>query len=132
MKLEYPAKLENLHEILNKIETFAKDAGCAENRLTQLTILAEELIVNIMSYAYTDGKGPLNIEIIDNPTNITLILSDKGVEFNPLDASPPEQVSIIEEMKTGGLGIHMVKEFADEISYKRHKGQNFLTVSYLK
>jgi len=132
MKMTYPAEMEKLHEILGKIEKFATNSGCGKDRITQFLILSEELIVNIMSYAYAGDKGPLSIELIDSGDNISMLLSDEGAEFNPLEASEPDITSDIESREIGGMGIFMVKKFAEDVSYKREKGRNILTVTYLK
>lgn len=132
MKLKYPTELENLHEILGKIEQFATDSRCSTGRLMQFTIIAEELIVNIMSYAYAEGKGPLHIELLESDDSITLILSDDGIEFNPLNADAPDRSSSIDKREVGGLGIYMVQKFAERVTYTRLDGKNIFTVVYLK
>jgi len=132
MKMTYPAEIKNLHEILGKIEEFAIGAGCAPERLVQLTLIAEELVVNVMSYAYEGDKGPLEIELKETDGFIIICFGDTGTPFNPLETGAPDTSSELQEREAGGLGIHMVRQFAEDIFYERTKNRNILTVTYKK
>jgi len=53
-------------------------------------------------------------------------VEDDGREFNPL-ASPPVDVSVpLERRPIGGLGIHMIRQLMDSVTYRRENGRNIL------
>lgn len=53
---------------------------------------------------------------------------DNGVPFDPLKADDPDITLSAQERQIGGLGIYMVKQSMDEISYEYRNGQNILTI----
>ncbi|MDD7430184.1 MAG: SpoIIE family protein phosphatase, partial [Oscillospiraceae bacterium] len=59
----------------------------------------------------------------------TMVISDNGIPFNPLSAPKADTTAALCERAAGGLGIHIVRNLMDEVSYKYEKGRNILTVS---
>ena len=53
---------------------------------------------------------------------------DNGVPFDSLKADDPDITLSAQERQIGGLGIYMVKQSMDEISYEYRNGQNILTI----
>lgn len=62
-------------------------------------------------------------EIFVNVANI-----DRGVPFNPLEKEKPDLTLGVQERNVGGLGIHLVKQCMDQISYEYKDGKNRLTI----
>jgi len=91
-------------------------------------LCAEEAIENIISYAYGEEGGWMEISLTKEDKLITLTLKDAGKAFNPLEAQSPDFNTPILERKVGGLGIHFIKTLMDEIQYERKDGCNILTV----
>lgn len=56
-----------------------------------------------------------------------LKMTDAGVAFNPLDHVPNSRPQSLDEAEIGGLGIRMMKEFSDELHYRRVDGENHLS-----
>ena len=93
-----------------------------------LNVVAEELVVNVVSYSHSDY---LDVDIIRDEKSITLRFHDGGVPFNPLKKDPPDFSIPFEEREIGGLGIFMVKEYMDTVDYEYTRGENILTVMKL-
>ena len=47
--------------------------------------------------------------------------------FDPIDADPPDIGLALEDRDVGGLGIHLVLNLVDEISYQRLDEKNVIT-----
>jgi anti-sigma regulatory factor (Ser/Thr protein kinase) len=94
----------------------------------------DELINNVISYAYDDGAAHdigVRVELTGDRLAITIV--DDGVPFNPLVTSPPDPALPIEERKLGGLGIHLVRSTMDEFTYNRRTDSNVVVlVKYLE
>ena len=58
----------------------------------------------------------------------TIIFTDRGIPFDPLQRSEPDVTLKAEEREIGGLGILMVKKSMDEVLYSYEDGQNILTL----
>jgi sigma-B regulation protein RsbU (phosphoserine phosphatase) len=53
-------------------------------------------------------------------------VSDSAGEYNPLARADPDLTLPLEQRRPGGLGVFLVKQLADEVSYERREGRNHL------
>ena len=91
----------------------------------RMSVVVEEIVLNIVDYA---GSDYLDVEIIRDEKSITLRFRDGGVPFNPLEKEDPDFTVPFEERKIGGLGIYMVVNYMDKVTYDYSGGENILTV----
>ncbi len=90
-------------------------------------ISCEEIIVNIISYAYPpDAVGYIRLEVTRDDGKLCIEIQDGGVPFNPLDRQKPDISQQLEEREIGGLGIFLVLEMMDEVEYRYEEGKNKL------
>ena len=128
-KLTFPAELENLQSMLKFIRDGAEKLGFESKTMNKIQMGSEEDLVNIISYAYPDGHG--NIEIthsIEEGKRLVIQIVDWGVAFDPLSRPDPDTEASIEEREIGGLGIFMMRNIMDEVHYKREEDRNILTL----
>ena len=116
-------------EIIDAILGTGEMAGVeSENKFINMVV--EEIVVNVVSYAYPDNPdGYLDVVTTRNKNLITFRFSDGGIPFNPLQREPPDITLPLEQWKIGGLGIMMVIKKAEAINYEYTNGENILTVS---
>lgn len=94
-----------------------------------LRLVLEELVVNVVNYAYGEGgDGPLDITVENRDDAIVITLTDQGVPFNPLEQEAPDTDLPPEDRPIGGLGIFIVREMMDNVTYRYEAGRNILTV----
>lgn len=90
-------------------------------------ISCEEIIVNIISYAYPpDADGYIWLEVTRDDGKLCIEIQDGGVPFNPLDRQKPDISQQLEEREIGGLGIFLVLEMMDEVEYRYEERKNKL------
>jgi len=94
----------------------------------ELLMAAEEIFINIASYAYSPGVGLAWINASVKDGTITIEFRDRGYPFDPLAKRDPDVTLSAEKRQVGGLGIFMVKKIMDEVSYRRENGENILTI----
>ena len=77
---------------LDILETILRTEEVASvgDALGILSVVIEELVVNIVNYAHSDY---LDVEIIRDEKNIALRFHDNGIPFNPLQKDPPDITS---------------------------------------
>lgn len=123
------AKIEK-YDIFSKWLNNAATAFKLSQETTQrLNLVAEECFVNVASYAYVNSSGYVDISLIKKENQVILKLIDGGLKFNPLAKPDPDVSLSLEERKTGGLGIFLVKQMTDIVSYRYFKGKNILTLT---
>ena len=129
-ELTTEAKKENLNDVLSFVKSQTDKYDCPPKIIMQLNLVIEEIFVNIASYAYNSGTGPVRIrtDIKKDPLSIVIEFADDGVPYNPLAKEDPDITLTAEKRQIGGLGIYMVKKCVDNISYKYENGQNILTI----
>lgn len=123
----FPAKIDKLEAMIDFIIDFAQDEGLAPDKLSQVRLAAEEVLVNVINYAYPDKPG--DVEIFCAPLKdkgIVVDIKDSGFPFNPLEKAEPDTSLPMEKRKIGGLGIFLAKKVMDELTYERKENKNVL------
>lgn len=126
----FEAETINLNEVLEFIDSRLEDNDCPMKTQLQIDVAAEEIFVNVAHYAYKPDIGPVEVcvDIVDNPKRAAITFIDSGKPYNPLEAPDPDVTLSLEEREVGGLGIYMVKNSMDDVSYEFAGGQNRLTI----
>lgn len=126
-KLSIENKIENLNKLAEFIENFGEEHELSPKNIFELNLILDELITNIISYAYEDDSDHIiELDINKEKDELKIQLIDDGKEFNPLEKEEVKLDQDLDERKIGGLGIHIVKEKTDEIKYKRESNKNIL------
>ncbi len=96
----------------------------------QIDVAAEELFINISSYAYNPeiGTAVVQITVIDEPLSVEITFIDNGRQFDPLAKEDPDITIPGKKRKKGGLGIFVVKKSMDDVHYDYSDGKNILTI----
>lgn len=99
-----------------------------ENLLFKIRLSIEEIIENIVKYAYENGAGYLEVSTIRDGDNLLIQFIDAGTAFDPLAKADPDITLSAENRPIGGLGIFLCKQLMDEINYEYKNGCNILTM----
>ena len=110
------------------IETIAMENGLDHSLTMELNLAVEEAVVNVMEYAYPQGEtGEVTIEVSVADDLLDINIIDSGAPFDPTQKSDPDTSLPVEERSIGGLGIFLVRQVMDTVSYRRDDGKNILT-----
>ena len=123
------ASVDYLDKVIEFISETMRDAHLDAKQRNSIKIAAEEVFVNIASYAYPTGEGDVTITMSAVPEKITIEFSDCGTPYNPLERDDLDISLLEKEREIGGLGIFMVKKMMDNVSYVYREGLNILTIS---
>ena len=125
------AKTENLDRLTEFIHEDLGQTSCSKKTRFQIDMAVEELFVNICRYAYAPNTGTANIrtELYREPDRVSITFTDSGIPYNPLKKLDPDLSLSIEERPIGGMGIYLVKEKMDDVSYEYKDGHNVLTIT---
>src|SRR6056297_3649933 len=121
--------MDALNAFLEFIGQTAKELGLDAALIPKLKLAGEELLVNVVHYAYSDMDGAGNIELrcgMADPETFCMAVLDQGTPFNPLLAEAPDLTEDIDQRPVGGLGIFLVREMADRLDYCRKDETNVL------
>ena len=94
-----------------------------------INLALEEIVSNVMLYAYPGTHGQVIVEYIKvNDERILFTISDTGIAFDPTKKEEVDTTLSAEERPIGGLGIHLVRQLMDEVRYERIDDKNVLTL----
>ena len=95
-----------------------------------LNLALEEVVSNVILYAYPQKMGENIIIKASSDDNILVFtITDKGDEFDPTKVEDADITLAAEDREIGGLGIFIVKNIMNEVTYQRLDGKNILTLS---
>ncbi|MDR3242386.1 MAG: ATP-binding protein [Clostridiales Family XIII bacterium] len=116
---------------LDKVQAFIEErmeyAGFTSHFQNEISLVVEEVFVNIANYAY-ETEGIATIRCTAENTYISMEFLDNGRPYNPLANRDPDITLSAKERALGGLGIFIVKNIMDEVRYRRENGQNILSM----
>lgn len=94
-----------------------------------LNVALDELLANALSHGRT-GRDPcsVTVEVKLDQERVTVIFTDDGTPFDPFGRDAPDTTLSVEERPIGGLGIHLVGQLMDEVSYQRREGHNVVVL----
>jgi phosphoserine phosphatase RsbU/P len=101
-----------------------------ETDIYRLDVCVTELVSNIASYGFDNGEGVIELRAdAETEESVTVEVSDSGKPFDPLSVPLPEPASSVNEVRIGGMGIRLVRSFADEYRYDRMHDRNRVILS---
>lgn len=118
---------------LNKwLEELAQQLQLSERDSFRIDLALTEAVTNIVEHAYEDEADhyiTITFRYLDQMASLELV--DDGRPFNPLQQPEAGLPSSLEEAKEGGLGIHFIRSYTDELGYRRQSGQNILMMKFV-
>jgi anti-sigma regulatory factor (Ser/Thr protein kinase) len=104
--------------------------GLAPKPLFQLQVALDEMVSNVIKYAWPEGGShQIHVRIAVGDGQVEIEITDDGRAFDPLDAPAPRPPSPGQRPRPGGVGVHMVKHFMERIEYSRIDGRNCLKMT---
>ena len=123
------ATKENYREFSSWLSNIIVLWNLGSEPTNKLQLVCEELYTNIFSYAYPDKEGYVEVILKKEDNSLTCIFRDWGIPYNPLERPDPDVTLPPETRDCGGLGIYLVKNSVDEISYEYTDNSNVLTMT---
>jgi anti-sigma regulatory factor (Ser/Thr protein kinase) len=122
-------KLEELRVLTQMLQAFLHPYQMPSGALYAIELSLEEILVNIVSYAYDDdGPHEIHFNVDVDAEMIAMKFIDDGRPFNPLAAEKMETGNPLSENGEGGLGINFVRQMRDMMEYQRKEDRNVLRI----
>ena len=133
MNMKRDLTFKNEEQELSRVAAFMEGV-CDELQLDmhvamKLQVAMEEMVTNVIFYAYPEGtSADITLTAESDGKEVAFVLSDTGKPFDPtakedadLDVNPMDR-------EQGGMGILIVKNIMNEVSYQRLGDINQLTM----
>lgn len=128
-RLSVGADPGGVREVNAAFAGFAEAHGLPVDVRRSLNVAIDELLANALSHGQT-GRDPcsVTVEVELDQERVTVIVTDDGTPFDPFARAAPDTTLPVEERPIGGLGIHLVGQLMDEVSYQRREGHNVVVL----
>ena len=122
-------QIEELERLAIFVEEVADALGLDPETNMHLNLALEEVVSNAILYAYPREMGE-KIAVMAQKENNSLVftITDKGKECDPTKVEDADVTLSAEDREIGGLGIYIVKNIMNEVTYQRLDGKNILTL----
>ena len=129
-ELTVEATVANIEAVTAFVNEHLDAYDCPMKVQIQIDVAIDELFGNIAQYAYDPETGPatVRVEVEEDPLAVIITFIDNGKPFDPLSGTDPDITLSAEERKIGGLGVFLVKNTMDDVSYEYKDGQNILRI----
>jgi anti-sigma regulatory factor (Ser/Thr protein kinase) len=116
-------------EVNGAFARFAEEHGLPAAVRRSVNVALDELLANVASHGQP-GRDPCSVmvEVELDEERLTVILTDDGTPFDPFEQDAPDTTLSVEDRPIGGLGLHLVGQLMDKVSYQRREGHNVVVL----
>jgi len=113
--------------LLSALDTFAREKHLAVSVRQAADLALEEHLTNVLHYAYQDsGRHEIRVRLELEQGYLVIEIEDDGKAFDPLSLPEVDTSRPLDQKPMGGLGIHLIRKFMDEVRYRREANKNIL------
>lgn len=110
---------ERLPEIRSRIRHALVGQGVAREEAERLVLAVNEACMNIIQHAYgLRQNGDILLELVLEEDGVTVRITDFA---DPVDWASCRSRDL-DDLRPGGLGLHLIHELMDEVEFLGHPG----------
>ncbi len=105
--------------------------GLSESRLADAELCLDELVTNIVRYAWSDGGAhTLTVSVERAGGEVEITVEDDGLAFDPTAAPLAPMPHTLDEAVPGGRGLLLVRSIAPKLRYERRGDVNRVAIAF--
>jgi serine/threonine-protein kinase RsbW len=86
--------------------------------------------MNVLMHGSDPTEAPrVAVSLTLSNSGVTLAVEDDGAPFDPLSLPAPDVTASLEGRRVGGLGVFLVLQVMDSVSYQRRGTRNQLRMT---
>lgn len=94
-----------------------------------MRMAVDEACSNIIEHAYGgEDRGDINLRCQKLPSRLKVTIKDHGEPFNPALVAEPDIHAPLEERDSGGLGLFLMRQLMDEVTFEFSPKGNVLVM----
>lgn len=124
LTLTVPSSTENLALIRDFVTSVGRQARMSDVDISNLELAVDEACANVIEHAYGhDRTKEVTIRAIFDESEMRISVIDSGKGFDPSQVQSETLDQLINERKSGGLGMRLIKTLMDDVRYEIVPGQ---------
>lgn len=130
MTIEITNQIKEINRVHRSLDRYLREKSLGEYDRKKVSIAVDEILSNIISYAYQDrGRHLIRINLECTEDKLILEFLDDGKPFDPIEFIRNTEGRSAEDLdRIGGLGLKLVGRLMDRLDYLRQGNQNKLTL----
>ncbi len=126
--LTVPNDLDEVNNLLKVVNVFLEPRHFSANIITAINLVIEESLMNTIQHGYDDDiEHLITLQLTIGKDEVALRFEDDAREFNPL-ATPRMEKSEALMDTAKGLGIHLIRNMMNAMTYSRIEDKNILEI----
>jgi serine/threonine-protein kinase RsbW len=140
--IQTPGHGSYLAYIRTIVGDLARKVGFADGEVAKIEMAVDEACSNVVRHAYSTDKEwcwqhrdpEIRLDIRVEGDHLVIEINDHGQRFDFANYRPARMEDHLREMKRGGYGIPIMRNFMDEVQYNSNDqtGNTLRMVKYLK
>lgn len=128
-ELTFKNEEQELMRVAEFMESVCDELQLDMHVAMKLQVAMEEMVTNVIFYAYPKGTtADISLTAESDGKEVTFILSDTGKPFDPTAKEDADTETNPMDREQGGMGILIVKNIMNEVTYQRLGDMNQLTM----
>ena len=131
LHIEMPGQCERPGDLLAAIDRALAGQQLAPGVRDDLRLITEEVVCNALEHGLHgthEEAWQIVFDLTRRGDTLQVEFRDTGKPVDPLAQPPPDLDADILDRPIGGLGLHLVRELAETISYRREEPYNVLRI----
>jgi len=130
-RLTLRSELSEIARIPPWIEALAASYSISPNTQFAMNLCLEEALSNVIRHGYGGAANrSLRVSFAAPRGSFEFVVEDEAPAFNPLNVPNGVALDPDGQIRIGGQGIHLMRQFADRIQYERTATGNRLLLSF--
>jgi anti-sigma regulatory factor (Ser/Thr protein kinase) len=127
--MRIPADLNRLASVREFVRNQAQRRGADGEAMNDMVQAVDEWVTNTIVHGYRGSPGFIEIALELRDGSLVAQVRDEAPAFDPTTLPAPDMSLPLEKRPLHGLGIHLMRELTDSMSYKHSGAGNELTLT---
>jgi len=115
----FPAEPAQLCEMRHQVVRVLEGHGLTTAAASDVALALSEAVANVVEHGYCGETGhDIRLQVLHEPGRLVLLLDDDAPCVDPETIRPRP----LEELRPGGLGVHLMRAIMSDIAYLPRAG----------